>query len=42
MLGIGGVVVGSWAWTIGGAAATVAGLQVRRRFLRMREGAATT
>ncbi len=42
MLGIGGVVVGSWAWALGGAAATVAGLLARRRFVRMREGAAVT
>ncbi len=40
MLGIGGVVVGSAAWTAGGAAATVAGLLVRRRTARIREGAA--
>jgi Na+/proline symporter len=40
MLGIGGVVVGSVAWSAGGATATVAGLLVRRHFARMRAGAA--
>jgi hypothetical protein len=40
MLGIGGIVVGSYAWTAGGAVATVGGVLARRHFVRMREGAA--
>jgi Na+/proline symporter len=41
MLGIGGIVVGSTAWAVGGALATVGGLAARRQFVRSRRGAAS-